>query len=77
MRWCFLGSHEVPDGERMLMPPRGSSHICVPCSQTPRGKFVMQDFELGKNYRYDEDASLRPKKAIERALRMGTRLKTR
>ncbi len=42
-RWCFLGSHEIPDGERMVMPPQGSSHICLPCSQTERGKFLMTE----------------------------------
>lgn len=43
VRWCFVASHEITDDtERMVMTP-GGSHICVPCSQTERGKRVMID----------------------------------
>lgn len=42
VRWCWLGSHEIPEGAPAVRPPRESSYICVPCSETERGKFVMQ-----------------------------------
>lgn len=37
MRWCFLGSHEIPDGDPMVMA-QGGSQICQPCAETPRGQ---------------------------------------
>lgn len=52
MRWCFLGSHEIPDGERMVMPARGGAHICVPCSNTERGQRLMQDFDIAAGYQH-------------------------
>lgn len=37
MRWCFLGSHEIPDGDPMVMA-QGGSQICQPCAKTERGQ---------------------------------------
>jgi hypothetical protein len=41
MRWCFLGSHEIPDDARMVMA-HGGSHICETCADTPRGKQLLE-----------------------------------
>jgi hypothetical protein len=43
MRWCFLGSHEIADDERMVLA-HGGSQICVPCSQTERGQRLTESF---------------------------------
>ena len=37
MRWCFLCHSEFSDETRMVIA-RGGTNICVPCSQTPRGR---------------------------------------
>lgn len=57
MRWCFLGSHEISDGERMVMA-RGGSHICLPCSKTPTGKAQLVDTLGTEGYRPNHRASL-------------------
>lgn len=46
MRWCFLASHEIPEGDPVVIPPGESSHICIPCSKTPRGQMLMQKDRL-------------------------------
>lgn len=76
MRWCWLGSHEIPDGERMVIPPHDSSHICLPCSQTERGQRLMQDFNIAAGYQ-ERDATTRYSRAMARWQRQGQRLKTR
>lgn len=57
MRWCFLGSHEIPDGERMVMA-RGGSHICIQCLETPRGKAQLVDALGTEGYRPNNRAAL-------------------
>lgn len=70
MRWCFLGSHEIPDGERMVLA-KGGAHICLPCAQTERGKRQLLDFDVTAGYRQNETAQPRFTRALAYWLRTG------
>lgn len=49
VRWCFLGSHEIPAEDYGVMA--GSSRICTPCAQTARGQKLIVPFETTVGYR--------------------------
>lgn len=72
MRWCFLGSHEIPDGERMVMA-RGGSHICVPCSETPTGKAQLVDTLGTEGYRQNHSGKHRLNRALAHWMKKGVR----
>lgn len=41
MPHCCMCGHDFPDETRMVVPPRESSAICVPCSESPMGRRLM------------------------------------
>lgn len=58
VRWCFLGSHEIPEGDRTVMA-QGGAHICLPCSETPRGQCLITPFETTAGYYPSQDVGPR------------------
>ncbi len=49
MRHCFLCSGDFSDDTRMVIV-RGGSNICVPCSETERGKRESADAAYENRY---------------------------
>ena len=41
MQHCWMCRQDFADDVRMVVPPREASHICVACSETPRGRQMM------------------------------------
>ena len=70
-KWCFLGSHELPDDARMIMPERGGAHICEACAKTERGQRLVKGFSTTTDYAPNQRATLGKWSRIYRAL--GTR----
>lgn len=67
MRHCYLCHQEFPEGTRMVLD-QGGTNICVPCSETPRGKFVCKPFSCTEGYRESRGARATKWQRINRAM---------
>lgn len=59
--------------ETPMVMTRSGSNICVPCSETPRGKGQCQELRGTEGYRPDYSARSRFDRAVEHWFRGGRR----